>query len=337
MKQPVIRVFEPGSKPTKYKQTEKDHPLIDEIAASEFMFPNRDMNSDSMLNNYLRGNPFLYNPTIDNVAVSSIEDFIIKTKREEMAFGDVLRNPKYTPRQRKKIINKAFKNWKDEYTLKKNKTFKENDKVIEVIGDISYLEYSWKAKLILLITFVVLLFLVITDSAIWNIIKQGSLGYSIYTSIVEMYVKMNWLKIVGNVGIYLCLVLIFYSSIYSFVIKDFRKNYKLAQDFLTNSEVSISREFKKKYNKARRYYLKRIDNKKYPFFPPLGIEEVQEGKMNITIFNEICKVTIDRAYIVKKSKPYFSAFNAALRFLGYASAVIIVALSLYSIVLSIFS
>ncbi len=337
MREPVIRIFEPGSKPKKYKQSDKDHPMIDEVATSEFMFPNMDSSSDTVLNNYLRGNPFLYNPKTDTVVVNSLEDFIIKAKKEEIAFGDVLRNPKYSPHRRKRIIKTAFKNWKNEYNQKKNQTFKENDKVIEVIGDISYLEYSWKAKLVLLITFIVLLFLAVTDSALWNLIKQGTFGYTIYSSLVQMYTNMYWLKIVGNVGVYLCLFLIFYSSIYSYVIKDFRKNYKLAQSFLTNSEASISRDFKKKYNKARRYYLKRINNKKYPYFPPLGIEEVQEGKMNITIFNEICKVTIDRAYVVKRSKPYFSAVNTTLRFLGYGCALVLVVMSLYNIIINIFS
>lgn len=337
MREPVIRIYEPGKKPTKFIPSTKDHPLIDEIASGENLFANSDQSSDTVLNNYLRGNPFLYNPKTDNVVVSSLEDFIIKAKKEEMAFGDVIRNPKFSPKQRKKIIKKAFISWKKEYTEKKNQTFKENDKVIEVIGDISYLEYTIKAKLLLIFIFILLLFLVVTDSALWELIKQKTFGYTIYMSITQMYGKMNWLKIVGNVGVYACLVLIFYSSIYSFIIKDFRKNYKLAQAFLTNSEVSISRDFKKKYNKAKRYYLKRINNKKYPFFPPLNIEEVQEGKMNITIFNEICKATIDRAYVVKKSKPYFSALNNILKFLGYGCAIIIVALSLYSIIINIFS
>ena len=54
-----------------------------------------------------------------------------------------------------------------------------------------------------------------------------------------MYQNFSWLKIVGNVGIYISLTLIFYSTIYSFIIKDFRKNYKLAQDFLTSSEYLL--------------------------------------------------------------------------------------------------
>lgn len=336
MKEPEIRVYEPGSKPNKFKVTDKEHPLIDEIAASDISFGKSDMSSDTLLNNYLHTNPFLHNPQTNNVIVHSIEDFIISTKHEEIAFGDVLRNPKFNPKQRKKIIKKAFKNWKKEYILKKNKTFKENDKVVEVIGEISYLEYSWKAKLILGLTFLVLLFLVITDSVVWNALKQVNFGYIIYKSVVQMYQNISWLKIVGNIGIYLSLILIFYSSIYSYIIKDFRKNYKLAQSFLTSSEVTISREFNKKYNKARRYYLKRVNDKKYPYFPPLDIDEVQEGIMNITIFNEICKATIDRAYVVKKSKPYITAFNAALRFSGYACAVIIVVMSLYNIILNIF-
>src|SRR5690606_32470412 len=119
---------------------------------------------------------------------------------------DVVRNPKYSPHQRKKIINKAFKNWRKEYLVKKNQTFKENDKVVEIIGEISYLDYSWKTKLIIGLIFVLLLFLVVTDSLIWNLIKQGSFGYLFYNSLVMMYENMNWLKLLGNIGIYLSLI-----------------------------------------------------------------------------------------------------------------------------------
>lgn len=331
-----LRIFEPNRK-NKYKISDKEHPLIDEISSGEEMFKNVDVNSDTVLYNFLRSNPFLYNPETTSVVVDTIEDFLIKTKKDEIALGDILRNPKYTPKQRKKIIKGAFKNWYKDYNVKKNKTFKENDKVIQVIGEISYLEYTWKSKLLLLVTFLVLLFLVITDSIIWNNLKETSFGYTMYKSITQMYQNFSWLKIVGNVGIYISLTLIFYSTIYSFIIKDFRKNYKLAQDFLTSSEVSISREFKKKFRKARNYYIKRVDDKKYPFFPPLDIAEVQEGKMNITIFNEICNATIDRAYIVKKSKPYITALNSTLRFSSYASALVVLALSIYTIVVNIFS
>lgn len=337
MKDPKIKVYELGNNKKKYRVINKDHPLLDEIGVSENMFPGNDNGSQTVLNSYLGTNPFLYNSKTANVAVNSIEDFYIQDKSEKIALGDVIRNQRYSPRKRVKLIKKAFSNWKKDYISKKNQTFKENDKVVEVIGDISYLEYTWKAKLLLFIIFILLLFLVVTESIIWNGIKQGPIGYFFYRSIVGMYEKMGWLKIIGNIGIYLSLILIFYSSLYSYIIKDFRKNYKLAQSFLNNSESSISRQFNKKYNRAKRYYLKRINNKKYPFFPPLNIEEVEEGTMNITIFNDICRATIDRAYIVKKTKPLIQTINTILKFLGLACVIVIVGMSLYSIVFNMFT
>lgn len=335
-KEPVIKIYE-LNKGNKFKETNKEHPLLDEITSTEFAFANHNLTGESLLTNYLHTNPFLYNPETTDVVVHSIEDFMIEVKREKMAFGDVLRNPKFKPKQRKKIIKRAFKKWRKDYLQKKNQTFKENDKVVEIIGELEFSESSLKTKLLIGLVFVLLMFLVITDSLVWNVLKEGSFGYVIYKSITLMYEKMMWLKIVGNLGIYLTLILIFHSSIYAFIIKDFKKNYKLAQAFLNNSEKTISREFNKKYKKARRYYLKRINNKKYPFFPPLNIEEVQEGKMNIKIFNEICKATIDRAYVVKKSKPYINSFKMLLQITGFVSAGIIVVMTLYNVILNIFS
>ena len=45
-------------------------------------------------------------------------------------------------------------------------------------------------------------------------IKEGSFGYVIYKSITLMY-ENDVVKIVGNLGIYLTLILIFHSSIYA--------------------------------------------------------------------------------------------------------------------------
>lgn len=332
--EPVVKVYELNK--NKFQLSKKEHPLLDEIASADITFSKNDLTGESVYTNYLYTNPFLYNPDTTDVVVHSIEDFMVDIKNEKIAFGDVIRNPRFKPKQRKKIIKKAFKSWKEDYLFKKNQTFKENDKVVEIIGELKFFEYSWKTKLIIALVFLFLLFLVVTDSFIWNQLKQFNVGYIVYKSITTMYEKTSWLKIVGNVGIYVNLVLIFYSSIYAFIIRDFKNNYKLAQSFLNSSEKTISREFKRKFKKAKNYYLKRVNNNKYPFFPPLSIEEVQEGKMNITIFNEICKATIDRAYVVKKTKPYIKALNVILQFSGYACLGIILSMSIYNIILNIF-
>lgn len=332
--EPVVKVYELNN--NKFQLSKKEHPLLDEITSTEFTFSKNDLTGESVYTNFLYTNPFLYNPDTTDVIVHSIEDFMVDIKSEKIAFGDVIRNPRFKPKQRKKIIKNAFKSWKEDYLFKKNQTFKENDKVVEIIGELKFFEYSWKTKLIIALVFLLLLFLVVTDSFVWNQLKQFNIGYIVYKSITKMYEDTIWLKIVGNVGIYVNLVLIFYSSIYAFIIRDFKNNYKLAQSFLNSSEKTISREFNRKFQKAKKYYLKRVNNKKYPFFPPLSIEEVQEGKMNITIFNEICKATIDRAYVVKKTKPFIKALNIILQFSGFASLGIILSMSIYNIILNIF-
>ncbi len=336
MSKPMIRVYELDKKGKKYLVSKEDHPLLDETGPKEPVYKSSDMSSESLLTHYLHGNPFLYNPETAEVEVSSLEDFIIYVKGEPYAFGDTIRNPKFTKRQRKKLIKKSFSDWKKEYTTKKNVVFKENDKVIEVIGDISYIEYTWKSKILIGTIFILLLFLVITNSFVWDVFKKTSLGYYMHSGLVSMYQDMNWLVLVGNIGIYVSLSLIFFSIIYSYIIKDFRKNYALAQSFLTNSETTISKDFKKKYRKARRYYLKRLNTEKHRFYPPIYIEDVQEGKMNITIFDEICKATVDRAYVVKKSKPYITTLKLLLEFASYGSSLVIVVMSLYSLIVKLF-
>jgi len=328
-KEPTIQIFELDN--ASLKKVESEHPLIEEISQTEYRFT-----EDATHVNYLEGNPFLYDPVITNKLVSSLEDFLIEVDDEKIAFGDVLRNPKFKPRKRYKIVRKTFKAWKKDYQIKKKQAFSENEKVVQIIGELSYLNYSWKLKLAIYLIFILMLFLVVTDSTLWLFLKGKSFGYLVYKSLNTMYQNKSYLKIVGNFGIYITLILIIYSSIYSFVIRNFQKNYKIAKSFLNNSERTINKEFKRKYTKAKRYYLKRINSKKYPFFPPLRIEEVQEGKMSIKIFNDICKVTIDRAYRIKKTKPILKFLNILLQSLGFACFIVILAMSIYNIFLNIF-
>jgi hypothetical protein len=65
--------------------------------------------TDPIKMTFLRTNPFLYNPETALFPVLSIEEFLVNTGRQEIPFGDVIRNPDFTYGKRKKIIKKAFR------------------------------------------------------------------------------------------------------------------------------------------------------------------------------------------------------------------------------------
>jgi hypothetical protein len=285
---------------------------------------------------FLKGNPFLYNPATAPYQISSLEDYIISAKKEDIAFGDVIRNPRFSPRTRKKILKKAFKTWNKDYSEKKSVAFTESDKLIDVIGEVKYLQYSWKMKLISIVLFFVMLFIIGTDSYLWERLKMGSFGYFLSQALIQMFETSYFLKAIANITIYVILILIFYLTAYGYISKDFRRNYQLSQEYLKESEKKISFEYRRKFRKARRYYLSLINRKKQPYFAPLSIEEIEEGEVNITTFNTICKVTVDRAYRFKKQKPYIIFVKNILLLASIVGSLVVFAFSVYHILLNIF-
>jgi len=335
---PKITVYEPSAtKSNKYVKRNDQHPNISDFGASENRFENDGVvSSDSARNVFLRGNPFLYNPNSAAYKATSLEEYLISVDKVEIAFGDVIRNPVFGPKKRKKIIKNAFKAWDKEYNKLKNTAFKESDKVVEVIGEVNYLSFSIKMKVLMMFLFTLLLFIMGTTSAIWERISTSSIGYYINQTLVSMFTGAVWLNVLGNITIYIILILIFYSSLYSIISNDFKRNYKLAQSFLTRSEKTISNNYKRKFKNARKYYYSLINRQKNPFFAPLAIEEVEEGQVNITIFNNICKMTIDRAYMLKKSRPYIIAIKKFLVFGSIIGSATLCLFSLYHIIINLF-
>jgi hypothetical protein len=218
----------------------------------------------------------------------------------------------------------------------KSTTFTESDKLIDVIGEVKYLNYSIRMKLLSFALFFLMLFMVGTDSYIWDTLSKNEFGYYINQTLQTMYQNYSWIKIVANIDIYIIMALIFFLTIYNYISKDFRRSYRLSQEYLKDSEKTITKEYKKKFKKSRKYYLSLINNKKQPYYAPFDISNVEEGEVNITTFNTICKVTVDRAYKYKKKRPYILFGKNVLMYLSIGGTFIIVIFFLYNVIKSIF-
>ena len=180
------------------------------------------------------------------------------------------------------------------------------------------------------------LFLNEINSYLWKSFTLTGFGNYFQNVLMNMYSENVWLKIVGNLTVYIILFTIFFSSIYSLISKDFSRNYRLAQKYLDSSERSISRSYNKRWKNARRYYLKALRNSKRPYFPPLDIEEIQEGELNIDVFKQICQVLVERAYKYKKSKPVLNVLRNVLMFISIVGSGTILIFTVIHMVLSIF-
>ncbi|NLD26232.1 MAG: hypothetical protein GX661_02605 [Acholeplasmataceae bacterium] len=293
-------------------------------------------NIDPVKASFLRGNPFMYNPETVLYKITSLEEYTIPIKKKEMAFGDAIRNPQFSVSKRRKLIKTAFKTWNKDYLKQKNNAFTENDKIVEIIGDVSYLKFSWKIRILLYALFLFSILMMGINSQLWDFFARSSVGSYFRNVLMNLYQSFEWLKIIGNIAIYIILLSIFYASIYSIISRDFAKNYRLAQSYLDRSETTISRSYRNRWKRARRYYLSSIKKKKSLYFPPLDISAVQEGQINITIFKEICQVLVDRAYKFKKSKPFIIAFRNIIIFLSIGLAATLFVFLIYGLIMSIF-
>ncbi|HEY8395681.1 MAG TPA: hypothetical protein VIK96_02790 [Bacilli bacterium] len=283
---------------------------------------------------FLSTNPFLYNPENAQIIVYSIEDFLIKVGKQDALFGDAIRNPVIPISKRKRIIKKTFKTWKKNYIKEKKLTFTEGGKIVDVLGEVSVLKFSWKYRLLLFLLFGLTVLLVGIDSYLWEEFALTGIGNYFYNLLAGMYEGSSWLRSVGNFSIYVILFSIFYASIYTLISDDFLKNYKLTESFLDNSEKNIDRSFKKRWRTARKYYLRALKNIRK--VPPLGIEEVQEGQVNIDVFKQVCQVLVDRAYKYKKAKPVINVLKFLLLALSVLGSGTVLLFTIFQMILSIF-
>ena len=76
---------------------------------------------------FLKGNPFLYDPLNSPYIVSSIEDYRIKYKKNYQAFGHLIRNATYSRYRRRRIAKKAFLLWEKDVKKTQEKKIIEGD------------------------------------------------------------------------------------------------------------------------------------------------------------------------------------------------------------------
>lgn len=293
------------------------------------------INTDSAKMLFLRGNPFMYNSKTTAYPITSLEEYLIKVRKQEMAFGDVLRNPEFTRRKRRKLIKQAFQTWDKQYNSQKKTVFTENEKTVDVIGDVNFMKISLGMKILIIFLFTLMIFMISTDSFLWERIAQRNFGFKIYNLLIGIFEGALWLRIVGNLTVYLLILFIFYAAIYTLISTNYVKEYKMAQDYLKRSEKTISRQYKKKYQKARKYYLSYINSKKQ-FIAPMDIKAVEEGQVNIATFDRVRQVTVDRAYKLKKSRPIYVGIKNIFLFLSVGGSATVIGYALFKMILSVF-
>lgn len=175
-----------------------------------------------------------------------------------------------------------------------------------MLGEVSVLKFSWKYKLILGLSFCLTVLLSRIESLLWEKFSLTGFGNYLHQLLSQMFSGRSWLRGVGNLTVYTLLFAILFVLIANMISKEYLRNYRLTETFLSVSEKHRPL-IQKRWRQARKYYLRALKNIRK--VPPLAIGAVQEGQVNIQLFREACQVLIDRAYKYKKQNPSFPHSN----------------------------
>lgn len=323
---PRIQIYEPVG--NDYVKSTDEHPLAEEVSPG---INHQFIDDLALRNEFLRGNPFFYNSLNASVKVHSVEDYLIKYKRREIAFGDVIHNEDVRFFMKKRIVKKHFKIWHKGFMKEQKVVTKKNMNIVEVIGGIEYLGIKWLYKLLMMFGFVLLLIIMNPKSQLMNLFASRKFGRTIQNSIINSFTSTSWIQIVGNISLYMLLVLILYSSIHNSILKDYTKSYGFAKNTLERSKNQIRKDHKKKYKSVRKYYIKNI-NKKKILFPPFKIEDIQQGKVNFEYFEDVTTKIVDRANKLKKTRWIYISTKTLLTVLSLAGGTTVLVFILYKTV-----
>ncbi len=280
---------------------------------------------------FLKGNPFLYDPLNSPYIVSSIEDYRIKYKKDYQSFGHLIRNATYSRYRRRRIAKKAFSFWEKDIQKAQEKRIIESSSVIETSGNIKIKPFSWKAILLLWLMLIILMFI----ACLTNGLFVRAFGNNFFVQMANLLnngFSINpWIKLIMNVTLYLVIIALIYAKYYNVNIQDFKKITNSAHYILEKNTRILDKEYEKKIKKAKTYYMTSVLRKNYTF-APYTINLVCEGKIGNQTLDTISQAIIDKSSNFKKKKVWFLLFKSLLIILSIAGTLLVVAYVIYEVI-----
>lgn len=277
---------------------------------------------------FLRGNPFLYNSNYDYLKISSIDEYYVKFKGEEVTFGEVVHSHEYGGFRKKRFVKKTLKKWKKDYLIQRNRIVEENLGAVELIGEIKFLKFRTSMKIVLLLVLFLIMFISFISTGKYIASNSTDFIFNLSKIVVNGFNKYPFIRMINSISIYLLSITLLYSFLYSTISNDFKRIYNLSKKFLKNTQNHISRDYKKKYKKVRKFYLKKISMKKV-IYPGYDIKLVGEGKNNLEVFEEISKSTVVKARRFKNTKLIYIITKYILVLLSLISSLIVIIYIIY--------
>lgn len=238
-----------------------------------------DIEKETKRNSVLLGNPFLYSASFSELGITSIEDYYVKYKRENVHFGDIVRSPDLRGGKKKKIVKRIFEMWKLDYINKITKSLHDDVRLLGAKPEIIKVKF-WQRLIIFLILAIYAFFVTVTflSSEIEN---KFLLFFKKY---VEISIDSQLYFGLLILGIILCLAGLVLSVIFNSSARRFNRIYSKNDRALSTSKTKILKDFNKRYKQVYNYYLKNI--KKDGIFLEYDINKVASSE-KLEIYSEL--------------------------------------------------
>ena len=104
--------------------------------------------------------------------------------------------------------------------------------------------------------------------------------------------------------------------------------YRLSKNILKKAYEHVTKDYKRKYKKVRKYYLNKIKENRV-VFPGYDINLVGEGKENLEVYEEVSKATVEKARAFKNTKLIYIITKYILVILSMISSLLVIIYIIY--------
>ena len=279
----------------------------------------------------LHTNPFMFNVDKSKYVIYSVEEFYVQTKKKETSpLGSVFRGNDYSKFQKKRIIKRAFKDWRNDFNLNKKQILSLNEDQITVVGDVTPAKIKLIHYLSFGIIFIFISMLMYRQGEMWEKAWTAKINEGISNALL-----VPWVSILGQAALLALIVAMMASSIYNEIINNYKQLSNDAPMLYKQAKEKVEKDFNKKYKETRKYYLKHL--RRYnATVPTLMIAKTAVGEVDFDDIQKMTNVYVQKTANLKRKKTLMKIFNILTRYIPYFLSIVFVGYIIYSIIVSLF-
>lgn len=270
----------------------EEHPLNDNV--------NEDGISDE-IKKILHSNPFLYNIKEPDYRVTSIEEYYIDVKKDTKSLGSVIRGQAYNKHQKLKFTKRALKKWRQDFIANKERILNAEDKNDSTHELYAKIKIWYYIGLVLLFIFISLI--MFKPGLMW-VNLANKVWFSKVVLGIDEALGHKWFYQLSQAILILIICGFYFGMIYRRINQEHRKINIDRFNLYEKANIVINKEFKKKYRRTKKYYLKNIRKDKN-IYGPLPIEDTAIEKVDLKEIEAVTEAYLNKTINLRKNRKYF--------------------------------